>query len=275
MDDALAQAWEEIGQEDFLLLHHLLPKAHEEEILKVYAFARGIDNIADDPMMKPAEKEAQLKQIKTALFDHDSKALPAWARPFELMLRRKHISQMHAEELLAAQLMDVHKRRYQDMDELEAYCQRSAVPLGLMLLEACDERMADFNAATSLCHALQLLNCLQDATRDYLVLERVYIPAQWFKQAGIEVDVLAQTKMSKPLRDVIERMAERIITRLREARPLVASIEDEKLKLLLACIEEAAWATLRKLKRENLLNKRVSLNWFEKLGCIWRAWKKV
>lgn len=275
MDDELLQAWDNIGTEDFLLARHLIPEQYQDEILAVYGFAREVDDIADHPTMKSADKQAQLMAINRALIRQEPTALPRWARPFELLLRRNFVTPMHAEEMMSAMLQDVHKTRYQDFDELEAYSQRSAVPLGLMMLEVCEEKHADLKAAEALCHALQMLNILQDASKDFLILERVYIPLQWFAQAGISVEELTKGHMSKAMRGVVERMIERIVIRLREAKPLVRSIHHKRLRLLMACIDEMAWALMRKLKHEDMLRSRVNLSLWEKIGCLYRAWKRA
>ncbi len=86
--------------------------------------------------------------------------------------------------LLNAFEQDQRVRRYESWDQLVAYSEQSANPVGRLVLMIFGYRPPDENAANAdmylasdeICTALQLINFWQDVRRDLLERDRIYLP---------------------------------------------------------------------------------------------------
>ena len=96
-----------------------------------------------------------------------------------------------ARRMLSAFRQDATQRCYADWADLEAYCARSADPVGRMLLRLHGEDAGANRASDALCTALQILNHLQDLVPDRDRMDRIYLPAPWMELAGGEAAFFA------------------------------------------------------------------------------------
>ena len=100
------------------------------------------------------------------------------------------IGRVHARNLLKAFILDTKKQRYKNWRELLNYCKFSANPVGRYVIDISYkiENQSEDNinkiyfASDNLCSALQILNHMQDCQKDYLEMNRVYIPEELFKK---------------------------------------------------------------------------------------------
>jgi phytoene synthase len=160
-------------QENFPTASRLLAPAVRAKVMAFYRFVRAADDIADSPELAPAQKLARLDAMERLL---DSPAGP---------LREAGTEEARA--MLGAFRQDATQTRYADWAELEAYCARSADPVGRMLLRLHDETDPQaMRAADALCTAMQILNHLQDLVPDRDTLDRIYLPEPWMAEAGGE-----------------------------------------------------------------------------------------
>src|SRR5574337_1669229 len=106
----------------------------------------------------------------------------------------------HALDLLTAFRMDVTKLRYEDWVEVIHYCRYSAMPVGRFMLDVHEESASNWDASDALCAGLQINNHLQDCRKDYVDLNRVYLPRDALAAAGANVEMLGQGKSPAPLR---------------------------------------------------------------------------
>src|SRR5262245_66269448 len=97
--------------------------------------------------------------------------------------------------------MDVTKLRYRDWEDLIGYCTFSAMPVGRFVLDVHGESHATWPANDALCAALQIINHLQDCSKDYRNLNRVYIPLDALAQAGASVEELGGDRAGPQLLD--------------------------------------------------------------------------
>jgi hydroxysqualene synthase len=151
----------------------------------------------------------------------------------------------------------VTKRRYADWDDLIAYCRLSAMPVGRFVLDVHGEDRACWPANDALCAALQVINHLQDCKKDYLALERVYIPAPMFEEAGLTVEALGAERAPPGLRAVIDRLALQTRDLLRQSAPFARTIEDSRLSAEVAVIQRLAEDLVEMLIRRDPLSEKV------------------
>ena len=113
----------------------------------------------------------------------------------------------YLKNLLRAFVMDCDKNRYEDWHELLEYCKYSAKPCGAFFI-GCSWGFEDDQsifASDALCTVLQILNHLQDCQKDYLKMDRIYLPNEFLAEGQSYEDLLRINKTAKPLQDVFDQ----------------------------------------------------------------------
>jgi squalene synthase HpnC len=255
------------GDENFPVGSFLLPRRLRPHVAVYYAFARAIDDIADNPALAPGEKIVRLDGFDKALCGETSdpgfiKAIRARA-----MAEATGVPLDHMRDLIVAFKQDAVKLRYRNWAELRNYCRYSASPVGRFLLDLHGEARSGWLASDALCDALQVLNHLQDCKADYLALNRVYLPMEWMGDARVTVEQLAADRASPGLRKVIDQCLDATAALLEVARPLPDLLKSRRLAMESATIVNIADALLRKLRRQDPVAGRVQLSRLEFIGC--------
>jgi len=223
-------------QENFPVASWLLKREYRAPILTFYTFARAADDIADHASAPEAEKLARLADMRAGLEGEGAPEAMALAQAASA----RGIDLIHARELLDAFTLDVTKRRYADWDDLMAYCRLSAMPVGRFVLDVHGEDRATWPLSDALCAALQVINHLQDCSKDYRQIDRVYIPEPMLAEAGIGVEALGQQQASPQLLGVIRELARQTQNLLRESAPFARHIRDSRLSAEVAVIQRLA-----------------------------------
>jgi squalene synthase HpnC len=180
--------------ENFPVASWLCPPALRPPVAAIYHFARTADDLADEGDATPTQRLDDLNAYRTelarvaagqapsprweAVFSPLAQALTQFKLPFDLL-----------DALLSAFVQDVEKTRdhtgYADRTELLHYCQRSAAPIGRLLLHLYG--VADAKAlhqSDAICHSLQLINFWQDLSLD-LPRGRYYLPQDDCARHGV------------------------------------------------------------------------------------------
>lgn len=191
--------------ENFPVASVLCPPRLRAPIAAIYHFARTADDIADE-----GDAPAQQRLDDLAAYHADLQALATglphsgrWPRVFDtlrVMLQAFHLPVPLLADLLDAFTQDVRKTRdqasYADQAELQAYCRRSANPVGRLLLHLYGVQDETALAQSdAICTALQLINFWQDLSRD-IPRGRHYLPdadCQAFGVTRAELQALQQT----------------------------------------------------------------------------------
>lgn len=166
----------------------MLPGHLRKHVYPIYAFARHADDLADES----GDREALLAwrgMLHRCLTDSPQHpiflALADTIRKFNLPLAL-------FDSLLTAFLQDLAKNRYRDMEELTAYCQNSANPVGRLILLLHGMNDAHLLALSDdICTALQLTNFWQDVGVD-LKKGRIYFPQNILNRFGVTEQALLQ-----------------------------------------------------------------------------------
>ena len=213
------------ADENFPVGSFLLPRRLRPQVAAFYAYARAIDDIADNPDLTPEEKVARLDGFDRALTgDSDDPAYGKAVRIREMMGDVGNVIR-HCRDLILAFKQDAVKGRYADWEDLMGYCDRSASPVGRFLLDLHDCPEDGYPASDALCNALQVINHLQDCKDDYLTLDRVYLPGDWMAEAGATVEDLGRDAASPGLRRVIDVSADGINNEGEEPRFIYAALD--------------------------------------------------
>ena len=248
------------GDENFPVGSWLLPARLRPHVATFYAFVRAADDVADNPALAPEEKVRRLGRLEAGLkgADPDDPAL-AKAHRLRRSLAATGVTDRHARDLLAAFRQDATKLRYPDWADLMAYCAKSAAPVGRFLLDLHGEDPADYAGSDPLCHALQVINHLQDCGDDYRDLDRVYLPLDWLAAEGVGVAVLGRPAAGAGLRRVLDRALAETEALLDRSRPLARRLRSRRLAMETAVIQRLAERLCRELRRRDPLATRVVL----------------
>ena len=224
--------------ENFPVASLLIAPKHRASILAFYRFARGADDVADNPTLTPDDKLAGLDLFEATLLGHFDTIKSAL--PLRAILAERKLSPRHALDLLRAFRMDAVKQRYANWSELMNYCAYSAAPVGRFVLDVHGESEMTWPASDALCTALQIINHLQDCGADYRKLNRIYIPQDLFAAQGLAAEALGAAKASPALRMALHKTAQRNAPLVAAGAKLPQAVRDFRLRLETAVIAQLA-----------------------------------
>ena len=258
--------------ENFPVGSRLLPARLRPHVAAFYAYARAIDDIADNPELAPEDKVARLDGFARAVSDADSTD-PAYRKAHDIRrsLAETGVTHRHCVDLTRAFKQDATRLRYDDWDDLIGYCNFSAAPVGRYLVDLHGESVEAYPASDALCNALQVLNHLQDCGDDYRALDRVYLPQDWMAEAGISVGALGGTRTPASLRRVLDRCLDATDGLLTSAERLPGELRDTRFAMEAATIVAIAGKLSRELRRRDPLAERVVLTKAQYAVCCARG----
>lgn len=256
------------GTENFPVGSHLIARRLRPHVMAFYAFARAIDDIADNPALAPEDKLARLALFERGLLEPAAGEAPAKARALAASLHETRVTSRHALDLIDAFRQDAVQARYAGWHDLMAYCDRSAAPVGRYLLDLHGEARSHYPVADALCNALQVLNHLQDCGEDYRQLDRVYLPLDWLAAEAVKAAALAEARAGAGLRRVLDHCLAATDELLHAARPLPFVLESRRLALESAAILAIAERLSAALKRQDPLAARVKLSRGKTLSAV-------
>ncbi len=183
----------ETHYENFHVASWFLPKRLRPHFQSIYAYCRISDDLGD---------EVGNREQSLALLEQWGQQLDACYRgetrhPVFVALaetiRQCDIPKEPFADLLVAFRQDQTVTRYDTMEDVLAYCRYSANPVGRLVLYVCGYRDEERMALSDLtCSALQLANFWQDVRVDW-AKDRVYIPLQHLKNAGLDESIFAES----------------------------------------------------------------------------------
>lgn len=261
------------GGENFPVGSFLIRRDLRAHVHAFYRFARNADDIADNPALAAEEKIGRLDRMAAILDGAPGQDSPAAAAMRESLIETR-VTAQHCHDVLRAFRLDATKLRYQDWDDLMAYCRYSAAPVGRQLLDLHGESRETWPASDALCSALQVLNHLQDCADDYRRLDRVYLPVADLVAAGIGVDALEAPASSPQLRQVLDSLLDRTATLVETARGLPPRVAATGLRWESAVIVELAARLTGRLRRGDPLAARVKLRKSDFLAAFLSGWPK-
>ena len=255
------------GDENFPVGSALIRPALRPHIHAFYAFARNADDIADSPVLDPADKVARLDRMEAVLLGDENGGSPSATRLRE-SLAETGVTPVHSQELLIAFRQDATKRRYASWAELMEYCRYSAAPVGRHVLDLHGEDRACWPANDALCSALQVLNHLQDCGKDLATLDRSYLPEDMLQAAGASVADVLLAEETLGLRQVFSRMLDETERLNERAASFPRQVRDRRLRLEVAVIVGLSRRLARRLRRGDPVATRVKLQKADVAGSI-------
>ncbi|MEU4654637.1 squalene synthase HpnC [Streptomyces sp. NPDC023723] len=247
------------ADENFPVAPFFLPRAWRADLMAVYGFARLVDDIGDGDLA-PGGADARLLGVPPERADDRLALLDAYeadlrrvfdATPRHPILgrlqptvRRRSLGPEPFLGLIAANRQDQLVSRYETYDDLLAYCELSANPVGRLVLGVTGTSTPErIRRSDAICTALQIVEHLQDVAED-LARDRVYLPAEDMKRFHVREADLAAKSAGASVRALIAYEAQRARDLLDEGAPLVGSVHG-RLRLLLAGFVAGGRAAIR------------------------------
>ncbi len=259
------------SDENFPVGSFLLPKRLRPHVAIFYAYARAIDDVADNPDLAPEEKVRRLDGFDAALLGRNEHPDFVKAHRVRDSLAEMAVPVQHCRDLISAFKQDATKLRYRDWDDLIDYCNRSAAPVGRYLLDLHGESRDGYPANDALCNALQVINHLQDCQDDYRALDRVYLPGDWMAEAGVTVEDLDADAATAGLRRVLDRCLDGTEALMDQARTLPGQLKSRHLAMESAAIVRIADLLVKRLRNRDPIATRVELTKPEFAWCFIRG----
>ena len=264
-------------RENFPVAPFFMPPAMRTGLMAVYGFARLVDDAGDGDLADPVGTAATLgvevprggvpetaehtsTDFRLALLDGLEADVD---RVFETVLGTpgaeppRHplladlvpVVDAHGltpdpfRDLIRANRVDQVTTRYADFDALMGYCELSANPVGLLVLQlaglATPERIRRSDA---ICSALQVVEHLQDVAEDR-ANGRIYLPTEDLERFGVAETDLDAAHAGPALRALVDHEAGRARDLLDQGAPLVGTVGG-RLRLLLAGFAAGGYAAL-------------------------------
>ena len=199
--------------ENFPVASWLLPREMRPHIAAIYAFARAADDFADEGTLAAAERLRLLDDWERRLHacvesgggNKDDQVFLALGAT----IRTRNLPVKLFEDLLSAFRQDITTHRYANWDALLHYCERSANPVGRLVLRVAgyDDARLD-RSSDGLCTALQLTNFWQDLSRDWQK-DRLYVPLEDVEADRARLEDLSARRMTQPWQQVLARVSQR------------------------------------------------------------------
>jgi phytoene synthase len=197
----------------------LLPRPKRRAIAAVYAYAREVDDIADEPGT-PEEKRERLEGLRAAIEGEPGERamLVALADARE----RFAIPERPLHDLIDGGLQDLDQQRYADFDELAGYCRRVAGAVGIacVTIYGADQPQR----AEKLGVALQLINIMRDVREDWQ-LGRVYLPQDELRSFGVGEDDIAEGRCTPAWQALMAYQAARARAHLEDGLTLLGYLD--------------------------------------------------
>ncbi len=201
----------------------LLPRAKRLALAALYAFARRVDDIADDPLLEPGERRRRLEDLDRALDEPPADpvlvaladARSRYAIPAEAL-----------HDLVRGGVMDAERTRYASWDELREYCRCVAGSVGVACTAVYRPSQPDRarRPAETLGLALQQINIMRDVAEDWR-LGRVYLPQDELARYGVSEADIAAGRTGRAWRELMDAQAARADALLREGLELLPLLD--------------------------------------------------
>jgi 15-cis-phytoene synthase len=205
----------------------VLPRSKRRAVAALYAFARRVDDIADDGSLGAEERRSRLESCRAAVA-----GLPE-SRDGDLVLvaladavLRYEIPRQALLDLVDGGLMDVDRTRYATWEELREYCSRVAGAVGIACAAVYgpSEPEQAMRYAETLGLALQQINIIRDVGEDWR-LGRVYLPQDELERFGVTEADIAAGRTGPEWRELMEHQAQRAEQLLAEGLQLLRHLD--------------------------------------------------
>ena len=265
--------------ENFTVVSWFLPRELRAPMFAVYAFCRFTDNVGDDVVATPGQRLERLNGWQADLeraFDGSRPQHPIHVA-LQHVAESKPLTVDPFRRLIEANRLDQQRSRYDTFQDVLAYCDLSANPVGEMVLglwdidTSTDEGRYRLEFSNATCTALQLSNHWQDVRRDWLDAGRLYLPLEDLRDFDLSEDEIErgirEGQCPDAFREMMQFQVDRAEAHFRMGERLLEEVPPE-LAIDLRLFTDGGRAVLRAIEGQNYdtLTKR------PRVGKVRRAW---
>lgn len=252
--------------ENFSVVCTLLPRDMRQDFCNVYAFCRTADDLGDEVHDKDRSLALldRFRDETAALFAGSPRTIIFQALADTVERHRIPINPFL--DLIDAFEQDQRVNRYDTYAQLAQYCQRSANPVGRLVLYLCgygDSTRQQLSDQT--CTALQLANFWQDVRRDLVERDRIYLPRETMDRFGLTESSLTSLVSSEAYRQCIHHEVDRCEQLFDRGEALLPMLAD-RVRPQVALFGQGGRAILSAIRKRDFdtLTRRPSLSKWQK-----------
>ena len=251
-----------------------LPEERRQNMARLYAFCRIVDDVVDEPGMTPEERHAALDRW-TRIITCATDPAPGIETEVQKLMQELQLDAAPLLELIAGCREDISPVQPKNRPELLQYCYRVASCVGISSAAVMGASPAAREYAIALGFALQLVNILRDVPEDYHEHGRVYLPADDMELFGVTMDDLRNQRYSYRIRQLLAyeaALAEKFFCEAEELYQAL-STEDRNALIPAQAMSLIYHNVLEKMQDDEyrVFARRYSVNTFRKLWFLLRA----
>ena len=265
---------------NFYYAFRTLPTPKRRAIYATYAFCRMCDDIADEDMPID-EKRRQFSETRNLLTESlrctgsevSNDALPPEFAALSDATAAFGIPHHYYTQVIEGVESDLVKTRFENFEELKAYCYQVASVVGLICIEVFgyeDEAAREY--AIDMGIAMQLTNILRDIKED-AERDRIYIPLDEMARFGYSEDDLKQGIIDERFRSLMALQVNRARDYYQRSQKLFPLI-DAGATACPKVLHLAYRSILDRIDAQgyDVFSQRIGLTTFEKLMITGRLW---
>ena len=261
--------------ENFPVASFIVKKDIQKYIRTFYFFARMADDIADHHKLSSSEKVKILLYFDNALKFNKTTKIEVLNNMMDLFPELP-FGRKYSRNLLKAFLMDAKGKIYNNWNDLLFYCKYSANPVGRFVIDLVHlkegvnntQLSKIYSASDFLCTSLQIINHIQDCKKDFISLNRIYIPKSLFKKYNISKKNLKHEKSSLNFKNLTIEIIDKIEAILQNCHSGLSLIKPWRLRKETLIILNIAKRLCYLLKKEDPLKKNVKLSRIDLIFCF-------
>lgn len=263
--------------ENFPVASFLLPSRLRPAVHALYAFARNADDIADEGQASDDERIAGLHEYAAQLAKIDSGEKPddTQFQSLQNIVSQYQLPTKPLYQLLSAFEQDVVQKRYETYTDLLDYCDRSANPVGQLILHLYGAASPNnVRESDAICTALQLINFWQDVAIDWQK-QRIYLPLEDLQRFGVLEHDIEHQNARPAFVSLMHFQIQRTRALMLSGSPLARRLPG-RIGLELRAVVQGGLRILEKIERNPgiVFQNRPTLNKWDWLVISWRAlWK--
>lgn len=208
--------------ENFPVLSFLVPKRLHKHVAIIYQFAREADDIADEGNCSIAERIELINGYEKAFINslNGNFEKPFWMA-LSNTIKTQNLNHSNFSNLLNAFRQDITQTRYSAFEDLLNYCQKSANPVGRIILELHKINNEEaFLYSDKICTALQITNFLQDVSIDFSK-GRIYLPIAEMEKFGVIENTFHLKKINSNFQNLMKAQVQQVFEYFNEGKKLL------------------------------------------------------
>ncbi|MCZ8253808.1 MAG: phytoene/squalene synthase family protein [Hylemonella sp.] len=263
------------GSKTFFAASRLLPLRIRQAAIALYAFCRVADDLVDEAAPGDAPVDVLRERLDLIYAGTPSDFVEDHA--LSTVVQQYQLPRHLLDALIEGFAWDAAGRSYDSLEDVQAYAARVAGSVGAMMCWIMGPQSVDTLArACELGVAMQLTNIARDVGAD-AAIQRIYLPRDWLREAGITPDTWLQQPVCTPaLQSVITRLLDEADRLYQQAQTGIAALPpDCRAAILSASLIYAEIG--HQLRRDGLdpVTHRTVVSTARKLVLLAAAWAQA